>query len=403
MIRIYESSDLVQLAELFSEKQNQQPAGNPLNPEQIIVQNNEIIRWLIRRLAENEGIAANLDFMFPADFFWKVVRMMNPNIPDQLPSDRGPMAWSIFQFLQSDDDPALSVLHQYTNRKESHLGEMRSWNLACRVSDVFDQYLLYRPEMLLAWEENQLTTGLDSERWQAHLWRKLGSQWQDKSEMHRARFEQLFVTAVESGSFPSEELPQRLTIFGKIDVAPSFFKIITQLGKVTDVDFYMQKIAAKQNHDLVRSFGQKAREFEEFVSFSLEESGVLYDRQRFSEEQNENRATFFNTLKRDIQMGKGGNELESIDPAFQIHSCHSPRREVEVLYNQLLFLMDNDEELESTDITIVCPQIEEYVAEIEGVFGAPEEDIPKIPFHISGVAETSDPVEAGFKKIIATG
>jgi exodeoxyribonuclease V gamma subunit len=409
MLRIYEDHDLVQLAEFLETRWNRQPSNNLLLSEQIIVQNNEMARWLSLFLAEKEGIAANLDFMFPAELFWKITRILHPNIPDQLPSDRGPLAWSIFRLLQANNDAALSVLHQYTNHEEPHIQEMRSWNLACRISDVFDQYLSFRSEMILTWGKNQLMTKFDSEQWQAHLWCSLLNQWQDgvqEDGAHRAKLQQQFFAAVENGTFPSENLPHRFTLFGKIDAPPGFFKVVMQLAKLTDIDFYRQKIPAKQENALTKSFNQKGRESEEILNKCLSKSGVTYECQKFSADQGNvddpgNKAkSLFATLKNDIKFGESGNKPEATDPSFQIHSCHSPRREVEVLYDQLLFLMDHDENLAPSDTIIVSPQIEEYAAEIEAVFGAPEEGIPRIPFHILGISRPSGSVEAGFRKFL---
>jgi exodeoxyribonuclease V gamma subunit len=401
MIKVYESHDLIPLAEVFSQKRKQESPRNPLLPEQIVVQNSEMSRWLTAYLSEKEGIAANLNFMFPAELFWEIIRIMNPDIPERLPSDRGPMSWSIFGILQSTDDSALSVLHQYINHEESHIREMRRWDLACRISDVFDQYLSYRPGMILAWEKNQLVTGFSTERWQAHLWRELINNWQNKAEMHRPRLQERFFTAVENGSFPAEKLTSSLTVFGKIDVPSSFFKVISQLEKVTDINFYNQKAAVHQEQVLVKSLNKKGREFGDIFNKYVARNDVSCDCQQLSGDQRETkRVNFFNTLRKDIQAGPNKEGSFTADSSFQVHSCHSAQREVEVLYDQLLCLLDNNMGLNPADILIISPEIEKYAAEIEAVFGAPGEGVPKIPFHISGISENSDPFEAGFKKLL---
>ncbi len=401
MISVYENGGLDQLAETFSRKRKQESSRNPLLPEQIVVQNSEMARWLTAYLAEKDGIAANLNFMFPAELFWKIIRIMNPDIPERLPSDRGPMSWSIFRLLQSTDDPALPLLHQYINREEPRIQEIRSWNLACRISDVFDQYLSYRPGMILAWEKKQLVTGLNTEQWQAHLWRKLINNWQNNKELHQPRLQQQFFKAIGNESFPSEKLLPGLTVFGKIDVPPSFFKAIARLGKMIEIDFYRQKISVSQGQALVRSLNKKGHEVEEIFNQYLIRSDVSCDRQRLTvEKQKSSEDCFFRILKKDIQSGSTENAGLSTDSSFQIHSCHSTRREVEVLYDQLLGLLDNNMGLNPADIIILSPDIEEYAAGIEAVFGAPGEDVPHIPFHISGISGASDPIEVGFKKLL---
>jgi exodeoxyribonuclease V gamma subunit len=44
------------------------------------------------------------------------------------------------------------------------------------VADLYDQYLVYRPEWLMRWEADQRVDGLgDAQQWQAPLWKALVS------------------------------------------------------------------------------------------------------------------------------------------------------------------------------------------------------------------------------------
>ena len=58
------------------------------------------------------------------------------------------------------------------------------------------------------------------------------------------------------------------------------------------------------------------------------------------------------------------------DHSLQIHACHSRMREVEVLHNQLLRLLDQNPDLTPDDILVMTPQIDEYVPFIDAVFSA---------------------------------
>ena len=61
-------------------------------------------------------------------------------------------------------------------------------------------------------------------------------------------------------------------------------------------------------------------------------------------------------------------DLASDDRSVQIHSCHSPLREVEVLRDQLLWLFDNDNNLNPEDVIVMMPRIADYAPLIEAVF-----------------------------------
>jgi exodeoxyribonuclease V gamma subunit len=71
------------------------------------------------------------------------------------------------------------------------------------------------------------------------------------------------------------------------------------------------------------------------------------------------------------------------DPSIRIHSCHSPMREMEVLYDQLLDMFSNNPDLEPRDILVMTPDIESYAAYVHAVFDMPRPAHLRIPFTIA--------------------
>ena len=58
------------------------------------------------------------------------------------------------------------------------------------------------------------------------------------------------------------------------------------------------------------------------------------------------------------------------DDSIQIHVCHSPVREAEVLHDRLLALFDAHRDLEPADVLVLTPDLEIYGPAIEAVFAA---------------------------------
>ena len=54
---------------------------------------------------------------------------------------------------------------------------------------------------------------------------------------------------------------------------------------------------------------------------------------------------------------------------MQVHACHGPARQVEVLREVLLGLLADDPTLEPRDILVMCPDIEAYAPLVEAAFG----------------------------------
>ena len=74
--------------------------------------------------------------------------------------------------------------------------------------------------------------------------------------------------------------------------------------------------------------------------------------------------------------------MRTITPLV-LNSCHSPMREVEVLYDQLLACFAADPTLRPRDILVMTPEIEKYAPLIRAVFEYPEEDSLRIPYTIA--------------------
>ena len=66
-----------------------------------------------------------------------------------------------------------------------------------------------------------------------------------------------------------------------------------------------------------------------------------------------------------------GDGLHSGDGSVQIHACHGPVRQVEVLRECLLGLFAVDSTLEPRDVVIMCPEVESFAPLVRAAFGQP--------------------------------
>ena len=82
--------------------------------------------------------------------------------------------------------------------------------------------------------------------------------------------------------------------------------------------------------------------------------------------------------------GDGRPVLNRDDTSVQLHVSHGPDRQVEVLREVLLGLLDDDPTLEPRDIVVLCPDIETFAPLIAATFGldssaAQQADRPRTP------------------------
>ncbi|WP_328394772.1 exodeoxyribonuclease V subunit gamma [Nocardia sp. NBC_00416] len=83
-------------------------------------------------------------------------------------------------------------------------------------------------------------------------------------------------------------------------------------------------------------------------------------------------ATLLRTLQAHIRDDRWPPVAEHAgDGSVQVHACHGPVRQVEVLRECLLGLFAADPTLEPRDVLVVCPEVETFAPLVRAVFGQP--------------------------------
>nr|HPK54796.1 exodeoxyribonuclease V subunit gamma [Smithellaceae bacterium] len=207
------------------------PLGSALAKEIIIIQSAGMQKWLSLEIARRHGICANYDFPFPNAFIDNIFQAFIDDYRPDLSDHVDVMAWKVMEILPdmvADND--FRPVQNYLGRD---FDQLKLFQLACKIAAAFDQYLIYRPEMILSWDEGRDI--LPQEKWQARLWRRLTA---DLGGMHRARLKQLFLSAVKHKPHRQDVLPQRISIFGISYLPPYHLEIFYELSRHLPVDLY---------------------------------------------------------------------------------------------------------------------------------------------------------------------
>uniref|UniRef100_UPI003B9F6863 exodeoxyribonuclease V subunit gamma n=2 Tax=Aeromonadaceae TaxID=84642 RepID=UPI003B9F6863 len=157
MFTLYHSNQLDLLKELLVSRIRQTPLAHPFEREQILVQSPGMAQWLKLELAKAFGIAANIDFPLPASFIWEMFTRVLADVPRQSPYNKGSMSWQLMTILPALlDRPAFAPLAAYLGGDDAESlqdpEQVRLWQLCQKVADLFDQYLVYRPDWIARWE-----------------------------------------------------------------------------------------------------------------------------------------------------------------------------------------------------------------------------------------------------------
>ncbi|AJR07604.1 exodeoxyribonuclease V subunit gamma [Photobacterium gaetbulicola] len=272
MFTVYHSNQLDLLKSLLVELIRLDPLDNPFEQEQILVQSPGMSQWLKLELAKSQGIAANIEFPLPATFIWNMFTKVLSDVPERSAFNKEAMTWKLLQVLPAQlSRPEFAPLANYLC---DDANQVKSYQLAEKIADIFDQYLVYRPEWIQSWESDTIDPELVEEHpWQPLLWQALYDHTLalGQSPYHRANLYDHFIETLEgylqSGSPLPAGLPKRLFVFGISALPPRYLDALAALGKHIDVHLmftnpcrhywgdvrdrkFLARLAAKQRQQL---------------------------------------------------------------------------------------------------------------------------------------------------------
>lgn len=460
MFILYQSNKISSLAAMLVKLQQVSPLSDPFEPETILIQSQGMAQWLQMQIADLNGVMGNCDFLYPTTFLWQQYRVLFPELPKENIFDRSSMTWRIMRLLpdcltQAEFEPLQRYLAGQVNQEQY---QIKLYQLSAKLAELFDQYLVYRPYWLVNWEEgnlqaveNELKIAISAKnvdlsliaadiKWQSALWNqivadlKIGADESIFTTSHRAYLQQNYFEKLENLTEQEKaKLPKRIFIFGISAFSPLQLAVFQKLSEHCDIHVFflnpsekywgdsvedkvwqklalnnkispedLEQLLAEQSNKLLNLWGKQGRDFlaqlMEFEPNSLDS---------FDEPEED---CNLNKIKHQIFHSANQPTLNDLteDNSIQIHNCHSPMREVEVLHNQLLTLFEKDHTLLPKDIIVMSPDINKYAPYIDAVFSryatnlGEKRDPRYIPFSLSDQAFTViDPIVASFLQLLS--
>lgn len=419
MFTLYHSNQLDLLKELLVSRIRQAPLSHPFDREQILVQSPGMAQWLKLELAKAFGIAANIDFPLPASFIWEMFTRVLADVPRQSPYNKGAMSWHLMTILPTLlGRPAFAPLAAYLGGSDGAAPEqVRLWQLCQKVADLFDQYLVYRPDWIARWEEgeglSQELAGVSGQDWQPELWRELVARTLalSPSGYHRANLYEAFIHELERTRDLPGRLPQRVFVFGISALPPRYVEALLALGSRPEVEVHLfvtnpcryywgdlldrKTLARLENklkpgtdletlqgpaNPLLASMGKLGRDYlHQLMELEVPQIEAFVD---IEDRDDEGKVTLLRAIQKDVlelaERGAGEFNLDAShhkspvsldDGTLQIHACHGPMRELEVLHDRLLALFEQDPTLTPKDVVVMMPDVNSYGPYIQAVFG----------------------------------
>ena len=366
------------------------PPTDPFAEDLVVVPARGVERWLSQRLSHvlgrgsgADGVCAGVAFRSPGSLISEIAgtREEDPWLPDA-------MTWPLLEVIDAHlDDPWCRTLATHLGHfavgDEKELRQGRRYAVARRLAGLFASYARQRPQLLADWLDDDVA-GLEADlAWQPELWRRLVDRMAiDPPHIRHAK---TLVQLRESGC----DLPERISLFGYTRLAATDIELLEALAVHHDLHLWLphpsaqlwealaglhgavprrEDVSHRQvGHPLLATLGRDVREMQRSLPDTLDTDEFLPGPDR--------PATLLGWLQADLAadaVRPDGRSLQPEDRSVQVHSCHGPARQVDVLREVLLGLLTEDETLEPRDILVMCPDIETYAPLIAADFGLGE-------------------------------
>ncbi len=451
MLILYQSNALNELKnQLLFQMSNRIPV-HPFEKETILVQSPGMAHWLKQNIASDQGVASGIEFPMPASFAWNLYQKFLSDVPDHSAFTKDSLAWHVMSLLpELVQQPDYQLLKHYLDQtidQDESIACIRRYQLAQKIADTFDQYLVYRPDWIQQWEQGIVDFEMThTQPWQPKLWNELVKRIKDtgQSLWHRGNLLSSLCQQLHQANpktpFNHDQLPKVLYVFGVSTLPVMFLKLLHALSLHMEVIFFAYNPCQAywfelnnehnkspsdlealnfsntfnteiESNALLASMGKTGRDFfyqlnqlnpieydcfVEARSESDDHPSLLGRIQSHILTLTEN-VSFSETLNVDLDQRIA---CPASDRSVQVVNCHSALREVEVLHDYLLQLLDTQVDLTPKDIIIMTPDVQNYRALIEGVFSSVSIE-RSIPFSISdGNIRQEHPLIEAFMKLL---
>lgn len=367
------------------------PLPDPFAEELVIVPAKGVERWLSQRLSHilgrgdgQDGVCAGIAFRNPRSLIAEIT-----GTADNDPWSPDTMVWPLLDVIDGclDEQWCTTLathLGHFESGEEKELRQGRRYAVARRLAGLFASYARQRPQLLVDWLDGH-TGELDTDlHWQPELWRVLADRI-DADPPH-IRHTKAVARLQESPT----ELPQRLSLFGHTRLPVTEIELLDALATHHDLHLWLPHpsddlwkslthtrgpIPRRDDtshrdvgHPLLATLGRDLRELQRSLPADPHTDEYLARRAGADDRPD----TLLGWLQSDITANAvrpQGRVLDADDRSVQVHSCHGPARQIDVLREVLLGLLADDPTLEPPDILVMCPDIETYAPLIVAGFG----------------------------------
>lgn len=374
------------------------PLADPFAREVVAVDERGVARWIAQRLSHvlgaragsGDGVAANIEFPAASQLTARALAAATGGSADDTEDPWHPsrVPWTLLDVIDDSlGEPWCAVLARHLGHGAGPSADHRAgrrYATAAHLARLFRSYGAQRPTMLTDWAAGRDTDGdaalPEDLRWQAELWRRLRERIGTPAPAER-----LDDACTHLRDRPSLlDLPERLSLFAPTRLGVDQIAVLSAIGAHRDVHVWLPhpspamweahtgtgppRRRASATHDvpaghpLLASLARDAREVQARLA-SVPATDTHHAGPAHPD-------TLLGRLHADLAADRAPSPAPA-DGTVEVHACHGPARQVEVLRDRLLRLFRDDPSLEPRDVIVLCPDVGTYAPLVRAAFGGP--------------------------------
>jgi exodeoxyribonuclease V gamma subunit len=412
-IELYFSNRLEELADRFSAiLESETRADEDLFQGGLtIVPNPNLIKWLQLFLAKKWSIYMHLDFEYLEAGLWRLLARLDPRQEKPEMIDKPFVQMVLLDELQrlGTDDNEFAPLRRYLWGMDGKRGadyDVKLWQLSDKLAHLFQEYQFHRSEMIQKWL-SESTRAVGMELCQKKLYLQMRETRSKYAEItgNRLLFMGEYADEVLEGphvDLTKASIKRSVHFFGLSQVSAFHLMLIGRLKDYYNIYIYALNPCREFWEDITTPHEKRWIQRKEFKKLEIRQeekkrgelSGVV-DNDPLSLWGKPGRESIrllsqlteydfhscytgeaeAKTLLRKLQnhiltlsQALDAEERSPQDRSLQILACPGLYREVETVYNSILYNLETDRKLQLTDIAILVPDISKYKPVLDYVF-----------------------------------
>jgi exodeoxyribonuclease V gamma subunit len=367
----------------------------------VIIPNANIAKWIKLQLARKSGIVMNIDFQYLEAGLWNLLDLLDPDEKKAVLLKltlRQMLVLHVLENIKNDQagfKPVIDYLQNRGDQKQPDYSK-RLWQLSEKLAFLFQEYEFNRLEMIQGWLKD-IVSDNDMELCQQRLYREMNKvrdkhfrdsgihylslkEYSEKvfSEIKQKNFTTIKNEYVHIFSFSNissfhHSLIRKLSYFYNIFIysinpCMEFWEDAStpwENRRISQNEEAEEQLFSEYTHSLLSLWGKPGREsirmLCQLADYDFNTHYVV----------GKNNKTVLETIQNQVltyQNFKDPTQIKCQDSSLQIIACPSRFREVETVYNSILYNLNQDSNLKLTDIAIQVPDISAYKPFIDAIF-----------------------------------